>query len=95
MGDNWQVQTLHYLPGNVFFQSPDVEMLRIFDLLDRGLDPDGAIGWMRTNGLPDGRAVVSAARKAVIGLQYVCHRVAEQGVRERNLGNRPPGRVAG
>ena len=29
MGDNWQVQTLHYLPGNVFFQSPDVEMLRI------------------------------------------------------------------
>ena len=39
MGDNWQVQTLHYLPGNVFFQSPDIEMLRIFDLLDRGFDP--------------------------------------------------------
>src|SRR5437868_2980412 len=27
MGDNWQIQTLHYLPGNVFFQSPDLEML--------------------------------------------------------------------
>ena len=29
MGDNWQIQTLHYLPGNVFFQSPDAEMLRM------------------------------------------------------------------
>ena len=63
MGDNWQVQTLHYLPGNVFFQSPDIEMLRIFDLLDRGFDPDGAIGWMRTQRLSDRGAVVSAAGK--------------------------------
>src|SRR6266851_2762924 len=46
MGDNWQIQTLHYRPGNVFFQSPDAEMLRVFDLLDRGFDPDGAAGWM-------------------------------------------------
>jgi hypothetical protein len=71
MGDNWQVQTLHYLPGNVFFQSPDVEMLRIFDLLDRGLDPDGAIGWMRTNGYPTAALWYPPPDKAVIGLQYV------------------------
>ena len=71
MGDNWQVQTLHYLPGNVFFQSPDVEMLRIFDLLDRGLDPDGAIGWMKTNGYPTAALWYPPPEKAVIGLQYV------------------------
>jgi hypothetical protein len=71
MGDNWQVQTLHYLPGNVFFQSPDAEMLRIFDLLDRGFDPDGAAGWMNTNGYPTGALWYPPPEKAVIGLQYV------------------------
>jgi hypothetical protein len=71
LGDNWQVQTLHYLPGNVFFQSPDIEMLRIFDLLDRGFDPDGAIGWMRTNGYPTAALWYPPPEKAVIGLQYV------------------------
>ena len=71
MGDNWQVQTLHYLPGNVFFQSPDVEMLRIFDLLDRGFDPEGAIGWMRTNGYPTAALWYPPPDKAVIGLHYV------------------------
>ena len=71
MGDNWDVQTMHYLPGNVFFQSPDVEMLRLFDLLDRGMDPDGAIGWMRTNGYPTAALWYPPPEKAVIGLQYV------------------------
>jgi hypothetical protein len=71
MGDNWQVQTLHYLPGNVFFQSPDAEMLRIFDLLDRGFDPDGAAGWMNTNGYPTAALWYPPPEKAVIGLQYV------------------------
>jgi hypothetical protein len=71
MGDNWQLQTLHYLPGNVFFQSPDVEMIRLFDLLDRGFDPDGAIGWMRTNGYPTAALWYPPPEKAVIGLQYV------------------------
>ena len=71
MGDNWQVQTLHYLPGNVFFQSPDEEMLRIFDLLDRGFDPDGAAGWMNTNGYPTAALWYPPPEKAVIGLQYV------------------------
>jgi hypothetical protein len=71
MGENWAVQTLHYLPGNVFFPSPDVEMLRIFDLLDRGFDPDGAIGWMRTNGYPTAALWYPPPEKAVIGLHYV------------------------
>jgi len=71
MGDNWQIQTLHYQPANVFFQSPDVEMLRVFDLLDRGFDPDSAIGWMNTNGYPTTAVWYPGPEKAVIGLHYV------------------------
>ena len=71
MGDNWQIQTLHYLPTNVFFQSPDVEMLRIFDLLDRGFDPDGAAAWMNGNGYPTAALWYPPPEKAVIGLNYV------------------------
>jgi hypothetical protein len=71
MGDNWQVQTLHYLPANVYFQSPDVEMLRVFDLLDRGFDPDGAAAWMNGNGYPTAALWYPPPEKAVIGLKYV------------------------
>jgi len=71
MGDNWQIQTMHYLPTNVFFQSPDVEMLRIFDLLDRGFDPDGAAAWMNGNGYPTAALWYPPPEKAVIGLKYV------------------------
>jgi hypothetical protein len=71
MGDNWQIQTLHYLPTNVYFQSPDVEMLRIFDLLDRGFDPDGAAAWMNGNGYPTAALWYPPPEKAVIGLKYV------------------------
>jgi hypothetical protein len=71
MGDRWEVQTMHYVPGNVDFQSPDAESLRIFDLLDRGFDPDGAIGWMRTNGYPTAALWYPPPEKAVIGLHYV------------------------
>lgn len=71
MGDNWQIQTLHYRPRNVFFQSPDLEMLRIFDLLDRGFDPDGAAAWMNSNGYPTQALWYPPPEKAVIGLQYV------------------------
>jgi hypothetical protein len=71
MGENWQVQTLHYVPGNVFFQSPDVEMLRLFDLLDRGYDPDSAAAWMNGNGYPTAALWYPPPEKAVIGLKYV------------------------
>jgi hypothetical protein len=71
MGDNWQIQTLHYLPTNVFFQSPDLEMLRIFDLLDRGFDPEGAAAWMNGNGYPTAAVWYPPPEKAVIGLKYV------------------------
>ncbi len=46
-------------------------MLRIFDLLDRGFDPDGAIGWMNSNGYPTAAVWYPPPEKAVIGLHYV------------------------
>ena len=49
MGPGWAVQNLRSFDG-VVFQNPPLEALQLFDLLDRGLDPDAAIGWMKTNG---------------------------------------------
>jgi len=71
MGDNWQVQTLFYRPGGVSFQSPDAEMLRIFDLLDRGFAPDAVAGWMNSNGYPTEAVWYPGPEKAVIGLHFV------------------------
>jgi hypothetical protein len=70
-GVGWQVQTLYYYPGNVTFQSPDIEMLRIFDLLDRGFDPPSAAAWMNQNGYPTQALWYPPPEKAVIGLRYV------------------------
>ena len=70
-GAGWQPQTLYYAPTNTFFQSPDAEMLRIFDLLDRGMDPDSAIAWMNSNGYPTNALWYPPPEKAVIGLKYV------------------------
>ena len=70
MGDNWQVQTLFHAPTNTYFQSPTPEDLRIFDLLDRGFDPDGAIGWMNRNGYFTAAMWYPPPDKAVIGLAY-------------------------
>lgn len=50
-GDNWQTQDLVSWTG-VRFTSPTLEMRRLFDLLDRGFDPQAAIDWMRANGYP-------------------------------------------
>jgi hypothetical protein len=70
-GVGWQPQTLYYAPQNTFFQSPDAEMLRIFDLLDRGFDPPSAIDWMNGNGYPTAALWYPPPDKAVIGLHYV------------------------
>jgi hypothetical protein len=70
-GAGWAPQTLYYAPGNLFFKSPDIEMLRLFDLLDRGFDPVSAINWMNQNGYPTQALWYPPPEKAVIGLQYV------------------------
>ncbi len=70
-GQGWHIQTLHYLPANVFFQSPDIEMLRYFELFDRGYDPDSAIAWLQGNGYPTIAQWYPGPEKAVLGLRYV------------------------
>lgn len=70
-GAGWQPQTLYYAPQGVFFPSPDAEMLRIFDLLDRGYDPQSAIDWMNSHGYPTAAVWYPPPDKAVIGLHYV------------------------
>lgn len=71
LGQNWQVQTLHHLPTNTFFQSPTVEMLRFFDLSDRGFDPQSAINWLNGNGYPTAAQWYPPPEKAVLGFQFV------------------------
>jgi hypothetical protein len=51
MGPGWQIRTIRSFNG-VTFQSPPLETLRIYDLLDLGYDPDSAIAWLRNNGYP-------------------------------------------
>jgi hypothetical protein len=71
MGTGWNIATLHYVPGNVFFQSPDIEMLRFFDLFDRGYHPEAATAWMNANGYPTQGLWYPPPEKAVLGLRYV------------------------
>jgi hypothetical protein len=70
-GVGWRIQTQYYYPGNVYFQSPDIEMLRFFDLFDRGFDPDSAVAWMKANGYPTNALWYPPPEKAVLGLKYV------------------------
>jgi hypothetical protein len=55
-------------------------MLRLFDLLDRGFDPDGAIGWMNANGYPTAAQWYPPPEKAVIGLEFVYIAARNKGV---------------
>ncbi len=67
LGDGWAVQNLFSFQG-IPFVSPTLEELQVFDLLDRGFDPDGAINWMHANGYPTTGAYFPNV--AVIGFPY-------------------------
>jgi hypothetical protein len=49
LGPGWGVGTRTSFDG-VTFQTPPTDTLRVFDLLDRGYNPDAALAWMRANG---------------------------------------------
>jgi hypothetical protein len=70
-GVGWAVQTFYSPVGGIYFQSPDIEMLRVFDLLDRGFDPVSAINWMNQNGYPTQALWYPPPEKAVIGFKWV------------------------
>ena len=68
---NWGPTTCFSPTGQVNFPSPTIEMLRFFDLFDRGYDPQSAINWMNANGYPTSAQWYPPPTKAVLGLQYV------------------------
>jgi hypothetical protein len=51
LGSGWGVEVLTDFQG-IKFLNPLPEALRVFDLLDRGMDPQSAIDWMNGNGYP-------------------------------------------
>jgi hypothetical protein len=71
LGDNWGVGQRYYAPTQTYFLSPTAEMLRLFDLVDRGYDVQTAINWMNSNGYRTIAYWYPPPEKAVIGLQYV------------------------
>ena len=56
MGDNWDLQDAVAGPGGPLsgtpFKSPRLPLLRMFDLMHRGMDPQAAIEWLSANGYP-------------------------------------------
>jgi hypothetical protein len=63
----WDLANLVSFTG-VRFTSPTLENMRLLDLLDRGYDPNAAIGWMNTNGY--GTAAVYYSSVAAIGFEW-------------------------
>jgi hypothetical protein len=51
LGPGWAPQTVVSFDGHVF-DSPPIDEQRVFDLLDKGFDPQGALNWMNSNGYP-------------------------------------------
>jgi hypothetical protein len=49
LGDGWAVVATADFLGNPFV-SPTLENLRVFDLLDHGMNPNSVLGWMQSNG---------------------------------------------
>ncbi len=66
-GNGWNPQTVTAFDGTVF-TSPALDESRIFDLLDRGFDPQGAIDWLNTHGYST--TAVWYPGTQTIGFQY-------------------------
>jgi hypothetical protein len=67
MGDFWNVEFLVSWKG-VRFLNPPLDQVQLFDLLDRGLDPQAAIDWMNTHGYPTIAAYYPSVQ--VIGFEH-------------------------
>ncbi len=67
MGSDWNVEPLVSFDGHTFM-NPPIDELQIFDLMDRGLDPESAISWMHANGYATAAAYYPSVQ--VIGFAY-------------------------
>lgn len=68
LGPHWEVRNLVSYDGTPFL-SPPIEALRLFDLMDRGMDPDSAIRWLAANGYPSSGQWYPSVQ--VIGIPHV------------------------
>jgi hypothetical protein len=67
LGNFWTVTQARSFSG-VSFLSPPIDALQIFDLMDRGMDPQAAIDWMHANGYATSASYYPSI--AVIGFSY-------------------------
>jgi hypothetical protein len=67
MGPGWDLANVVSFNG-VPHAKPTIEQLQIFDLLDRRMDPDSAIAWMKNNGYAT--TAVYYAASQTIGFPY-------------------------
>jgi hypothetical protein len=67
MGNFWNVGTVTSWDG-VTFLNPPLDQLQVFDMLDRGMDPQSAITWMNTHGYPTVAAFYPSVQ--VIGFPF-------------------------
>jgi hypothetical protein len=67
MGSFWTVEYVTSFDG-VRFLNPPLDQLQVFDLMDRGLDPQAAIDWMNGHGYRTGAAYYPSVQ--VIGFQF-------------------------
>ena len=67
LGPGWSIGNQTSFDG-VTFLSPPLDVLRVFDLIDRGFDPDGAIRFLKSSGY--GTQGVYYADVKAIGFPY-------------------------
>jgi len=70
LGPGWGVGLQTSYDG-VTYLSPPTEVLRVFDLIDRGMDPDSAIRWMRSNGYPSVAVYYDSVKSIGFPAQYM------------------------
>jgi hypothetical protein len=68
MGSDWNVEPITSPIDGHVFMNPPLEEVQIFDLLDRGFDPNAAIDWMKSNGYTTTAAFYPDV--SVIGFPY-------------------------
>jgi hypothetical protein len=66
LGDGWGVVYTADFQGNPFL-SPTLENLRVFDLLDHGMNPNSVLGWMNSNGYNTSAVYYGSVAQGVFG----------------------------
>lgn len=72
MGAGWNPQTLTSFDGTRF-DSPTLEERRIFDLLDRGMDPGAVTDWLNGHGYPTTAVWYSSVQSFGFAYQYLAY----------------------